>query len=199
MDIGNAVLSRWPIAARHAARLPAPDADDEGRLALHARVQTPEHQISFFTTQLASPIHASAARCRQVRALAGFVAAHRGGTAFPAVVTGDFNAWPDSEEIRLFGGYKTAPAVPGQVLLDAWEHADPAAPSATWDASNPYVAPGFDPSVRVDYIHVGPPGPAGIGHVRSIRRTGDGPVDDVWPSDHAAVIADLATQPVLRQ
>jgi hypothetical protein len=77
------------------------------------------------------------------------------------------------------------------VLLDAWEYADPAAPAATWDASNPYVAVG-DPSVRCDCIHVGPPGLGGLGHVRAVRRAGDGPVDGVWPSDHAAVVADLA-------
>ena len=107
------------------------------------------------------------------------------------MVTGDFNAWPDSDEIRLFGGYKTAAAVPGQVLLDAWEYASPEAPSATWDAANPFVAATFSPSARIDYIHVGPPGPGGLGTVRSIRRAGDGPVDGVWPSDHAAVVAEL--------
>ncbi|HSY00129.1 MAG TPA: endonuclease, partial [Streptomyces sp.] len=62
----------------------------------------------------------------------------------------------------------------------------------TWDRTNPYVAKSFGPSVRVDYIHVGPPGPGGIGHVRAVRRAGDGPVDGVWPSDHLAVVADLA-------
>lgn len=57
--------------------------------------------------------HASAVRRRQVVALAEFVAEHRGETPFPAVVTGDFNAWPDDDEIRLFGGYHTAPTVAG--------------------------------------------------------------------------------------
>ncbi|HEY1639704.1 MAG TPA: endonuclease/exonuclease/phosphatase family protein [Streptosporangiaceae bacterium] len=123
------------------------------------------------------------------------MAAHSCGAGFPAVVTGDFNAWPDSDEVRQFGGYKTAPAVPGQVFLDAWEYADPAQPAATWDAANPYVAAGFEPSVRVDYIHLGMPGPAGPGSVSSVRRAGDGPVDGVWPSDHAAVLADLRDRP----
>ncbi|WP_406404454.1 endonuclease/exonuclease/phosphatase family protein [Streptomyces sp. NBC_00879] len=192
VDVGNAVLSRWPIVDRAVLRLPAPEAYDDGRLALYARLDAPGHQVPFFTAHLTSVPHASAVRCEQVAALAGFVAAHRGGTRFPPVVTGDFNAWPDSDEIRLFGGYKTAPAVPGQVLLDAWEYAAPEAPSATWDAANPFVAATFSPSARIDYIHVGPPGPGGLGTVRSIRRAGDGPVDGVWPSDHAAVVAELA-------
>ncbi|MGI5399333.1 endonuclease/exonuclease/phosphatase family protein [Streptomyces sp. CA-135486] len=192
VDFGNAVLSRWPIVDRAVTRLPAAEGDDDGRLALHARLAAPTHQVPFFTTHLTSEIHASAVRCAQVAALAEFIAAHRGGTLFPPVVTGDFNAWPDSDEIRLLGGYKTAPAVPGQVLLDAWEYAAPSAPSATWDAANPYVAAAGDPSVRIDYIHVGQPGPGGLGRVRSIRRAGDGPVGGIWPSDHAAVVADLA-------
>ncbi|MDN0194033.1 endonuclease/exonuclease/phosphatase family protein [Streptomyces sp. S.PNR 29] len=192
VDIGNAVLSRWPVVEQDALRLPAPEELDDGRLALYARLDAPGHQVAFFTTHLTSAPHASAVRCRQVSALAEFVAGHRGGTDFPPVVTGDFNAWPDSDEIRLLGGYKTAPAVPRQVFIDAWEYADPSAPSVTWDTANPYVAAGREPSVRIDYIHVGPPGPAGLGHVRAVRRAGDGPVDGVWPSDHAAVVADLA-------
>ena len=39
----------------------------------------------------------------------------------------------------------------------------------------------------------GPPGPSGEGHVRAVHRAGDGPVDGVWPSDHAAVVADLVS------
>ena len=190
--IGNAVLSRWPVTGHDVLPLPAPPDLDDGRLALYARLAAPGHEVPFFTVHLTSALHASDVRRRQVTALAGFVARHREGTAFPPVVTGDFNAWPDSDEIRLFGGYRTAPAVPGQVFHDAWEYADPAAPSATWDRANPYVARGGSPSARVDYIHVGPPGPGRVGRVLGVRRAGDGPVDGVWPSDHAAVVAELA-------
>lgn len=193
VEIGNAVLSRWPVLESETLRLPAPPDLDDGRLALYARLAAPAHPVPFFTVHLTSQLHLSAVRGRQVTALAEFVAAHRAGTDFPPVVTGDFNAWPDSDEVRRFGGVRTAPVVPGQVFLDAWEYADPAAPSATWDHANPYVHPGLGPGVRVDYVHVGAPaGPGGIGTVLAVRRAGDGPVDGVWPSDHAAVVADLA-------
>ncbi|WP_376736364.1 endonuclease/exonuclease/phosphatase family protein [Streptomyces broussonetiae] len=192
VDVGNAVLSRWPVTEQAVLPLPAPDDLDDGRLALHARLAAPGGDIPFFTVHLTSAVHASAVRVRQVRALAAFVAEHRGDTPFPSVVTGDFNAWPDSDEVRAFSGTRTAPAVPGQVFLDAWEYADPAAPSATWDMANPYVAATHGPSVRIDYIHVGPPGPNGLGHVHTVHRACDGPVDDVWPSDHAAVVTELA-------
>jgi len=196
VEVGNAVLSRWPVVERAVLRLPAPAELDDGRLALHARLDAPGHQLPFFTAHLTSPLDASAVRCGQVTALAEFVAAHRSGTDFPPVVTGDFNAPPDSDEIRLLGGTRTAPIVPGQVLFDTWDYADPTAPSATWDHSNPYVHPGLGPRTRVDYIFVGgPAGPAGIGTVQGVRRAGDGPVEGVWPTDHAAVVADLAGAP----
>lgn len=191
VDIGNAVLSRWPVTDRRTLRLPAPADLDDGRLALFTRLATPSYDIPFFTTHLTSAPHASAVRCGQVTALAEFVAENRGDTPFPTVVTGDFNARPDSDEIRLFGGHPTAPVVPRQVFFDAWRYADPDAPSITWDRTNPYVGPGPEPGARIDYIHVGPPGVGGLGHVRGVRRAGDGPIDGVWPSDHAAVVADL--------
>ncbi|GGN14929.1 endonuclease/exonuclease/phosphatase family protein [Streptomyces fuscichromogenes] len=193
VQVGNAVLSRWPVVESEVLRLPAPRELDDGRLALYTRLAAPAHPVPFFTVHLTSQLHLSAVRVEQVTALAEFVAAHRAGTGFPPVVTGDLNAWPDSDEVRRFAGVRTAPVVPGQVFLDAWEYADPAAPSATWDNTNPYVHPGLGPSVRVDYIHVGAPaGPGGIGTVLTARRAGAGPVDGVWPSDHAAVVADLS-------
>ncbi|MFB9466047.1 endonuclease/exonuclease/phosphatase family protein [Streptomyces cinereospinus] len=192
VSIGNAVLSRWPVTEQAVLPLPAPADVDDGRLALYTRLAAPSCTVPFFTTHLTSGPAASATRCRQVTVLAEFVARHRDDSPFPPVVTGDFNAWPDSDELRLFGGSRTAPVVPGQVFLDAWECAGSGAPGHTWDPANPYVAAGGLPGARIDYVHAGPPGPDGLGRVRAVRRAGDGPVDGVWPSDHAAVVADLA-------
>lgn len=89
-DIGNAVLSRWPIAEHDRVELPIRDGDDDGRLALYARIDAPTHPVPFFTTHLTSAVDASALRCRQVDALAEFVATNSRGTDFPPVVTGDF-------------------------------------------------------------------------------------------------------------
>lgn len=177
VEIGNAVLSRWPVVERDALRMPAPEDVDDGRVALYARIATPGPHLPFFTAHLTSRPSASAIRCRQVTALTGFVAAHRGGTDHPPVVTGDFNAGPDSDEIRLFRG--------ADAFADAWDHADASAPATT-------LHPDRGPGARIDYIHVGAPAdPAGLGTVRRAWRAGDGPVDGVWPSDHAAVVADL--------
>lgn len=177
VDIGNAVLSRWPVREQATLLLPAPAELADGRMALYARLAAPSYDVPFFTTHLTSADDASAVRCEQVSALAEFVAAHRGDTVFPAVVTGDFNAEPDSPEVRLLGDH---------ALYDAWTHAAPSTPSATWNPAGP------NPYARIDYLHVGPPGPGGIGRVRAVRRAGAAPVAGVWPSDHTAVAADLS-------
>jgi endonuclease/exonuclease/phosphatase family metal-dependent hydrolase len=190
---GNAVLSRWPVVDRETLVLPVAGGRDDGRLALFTLLAAPGgRQVPFFTAHLNSEEPGSAVRCAQVRALARFVADRAGAGPVPPVVTGDFNAEPDSDEVRLMGGRQTAPAAPGLALLDAWQYADPATPAVTWNMAGPSSGAGPKPSARIDYVFVGPPGPGGLGRVRSVRRAGDTPVAGVRPSDHAAVVADLA-------
>jgi endonuclease/exonuclease/phosphatase family metal-dependent hydrolase len=106
------------------------------------------------------------------------------------VITGDLNAEPSSDELRLLGGVLTTPAVPGLVLQDAWRYADPGDPGFTWDHRNGYQAGSVIPDSRIDYILVGL-SRQGRGRVRSAALAGTTPVDGVWPSDHFAVLADL--------
>jgi len=186
---GNAILSRWPILADAAARLPTAGAD-EGRVAVHARVEAPGGVLPMFTTHLTHHPGASAIRLAQVRRLAGFIANHVADCAYPPVVTGDLNAEPASDELRLLGGSLTAPVVPGQVLVDSWRYADPADPGFTWDRRNGYQGASMIPDSRIDYILVGLP-KHGRGRVQSSRLAGNTPVDGVWPSDHFAVVTDL--------
>jgi endonuclease/exonuclease/phosphatase family metal-dependent hydrolase len=186
IDVGNAVLSRWPIGATAIG-----DVGGEGRTVLHARVDAPEGPVPVFTTHLDSNPDGSAARCAQVERLIPFVAAHRVGD-HPPVLTGDFNAEPGSDEVRRASGHLTAPIVPGFVMIDAWRFRDGADPGWTWDRRNPYVGQYWAPSSRIDYIMVGLPGSvAGRGRVERVGLAGTGPHDGVWPSDHFAVVADL--------
>ena len=187
--IGNAILSRWPIKAQAAEGLPV-SATDEARVAVHAMIDAPGGALPMFTTHLTYGLGRSALRVAQVRALATFVQEHSGGTAYPPVVTGDLNAEPGSDEIRLLSGLLTDPAVPGQVLLDSWRYATPGDPGFTWDLRNGYQADSVIPSSRIDYVLVGVPR-EGRGRVESVRLAGHAPVAGVWPSDHFAVVADL--------
>jgi len=187
--LGNAILSRWPITAQAEMRLPTGDIAG-GRVALHASIAAPGGVLPMFTTHLSYQPGASQVRTEQVRRLAEFMAAHGTDGDYPPVVTGDLNAEPGSDELRLLGGLLTAPAAPGLVLVDAWRYADPADPGFTWDRRNGYQAKSVLPDSRIDYILVGLPR-QGRGRVESTRLAGNAPVDGVWPSDHFAVVTDL--------
>jgi len=190
LSIGNAVLSRWPIALHAQADLPAGGLAGERRVAVHARIDTPGGALPMFTTHLTYGPGLSQVRTEQVRTLAQFVARHAADCAYPPVVTGDLNAEPGSDELRLLGGLATSPAVPGLVLIDAWRYAEPGDPGFTWDHRNGYQAGSAIPDSRIDYILVGLPR-QGRGKVRSVQLAGTAPVDGIWPSDHFAVVADL--------
>jgi endonuclease/exonuclease/phosphatase family metal-dependent hydrolase len=190
-EIGNAILARWPISDVSEVPLPCAGSGDRSRNALACVIGSPHGRLPVFTTQLTAAPWDSAARCQQVRALAQAVAA-RAREDFPPVVLGDLNAEPDSDEVRLLCGHKTAPAAPGLVLVDAWRYAAEEVPW-TWDRANPHVLATMEPSSRIDYVLVGLPDRRGRGHVRSARRIGAEPVDGVWPSDHAGVLAELET------
>jgi len=157
---------------------------------VHARVDAPGGALPMFTTHLTYGLGRSQVRVAQVRALAEFAAGHAADCAYPAVVTGDLNGEPGSDELRLLGGLVTAPAAPGLVLIDAWRYADPGDPGFTWDRRNGYQASSVLPDSRIDYILVGPH-LQGRGRVQSVRLGGTAPVDGVWPSDHFAVVAEL--------
>jgi endonuclease/exonuclease/phosphatase family metal-dependent hydrolase len=189
---GNAVLSRWPVAGVAHADLTVPQTGaPDGRRVLLAALDTPAGRLPFFTTQLSAFPGRSALRCAQVRRIAEFVAAHTPDTGLPPVVTGDLNAAPESDEVRLLEGFLTEPAVPDLLLVDAWRYAAPDDRGITWIRGNPHAAVTGEPDARIDYVLVGTPRGGGAALVSGARVVGDRPRDGVWPSDHAAVVADL--------
>lgn len=192
--VGNAILSRWPIEEPIAVNLPVGDGGNQGRLCLAANISSPTGRLPFLTTQLDSHPWGSAARVSQVRAVAGMVGAMQ-RTTYPPVVTGDCNAVAESDEMRLLEGHLTAPAVPGQVLVNAWRYAPPEDRGATWDPRNPHVAATGEPAARIDHVLVGLPRHNGAGRVLGATTFGTSPVAGAWPSDHAGVSVRLAAAP----
>lgn len=186
VDYGNAIVSRWPIVKSDFRKLPGV----HGRTSLAARVEAPFGTVPVLCTHLAAHPAASAERCDQVRTVVSHLADF-GRSEFPPVIGGDLNAEPDSDEVRLLGGYKTAPAVAGLFLYDAWRYADGDL-GWTWRRDNPNVPTAYGHNARVDYLHVGEFGTSGGGCIVDVQLAGDSPVDGVWPSDHLAVFADLA-------
>ncbi|MEL7208923.1 MAG: endonuclease/exonuclease/phosphatase family protein, partial [Actinomycetota bacterium] len=186
---GNAVVARWPIVDSGVRDLPDLDGDEEGRTVVRAEIDGPRGRVEAFSTHLHWRLHDGHVRQAQAAELCRFVAETRDGRTVPPIVGGDFNADPDSDEIRALTG-KRQTYVPRQAFIDAWEAAGEGA-GHTWSLDNPYAVLDLEPPRRIDYLLVGYPKRGGVGHVTDVRTSGLDPVDGVVPSDHLAVVADL--------
>ncbi|MEU4403009.1 endonuclease/exonuclease/phosphatase family protein [Streptosporangium sp. NPDC023963] len=185
---GLAVLSRWPIGAHESRKLTG--GPDTGGQVLYAGIDGPRGVIHVYVAALTWRPEHSGERQRQVREMAAFVAETRQRRQ-PTVLCGDFNADPDSDELRMLTG-KSAAAAPGLVFYDAWATAgtDPAG-GHTWAGANPWAAPALWPDRRIDHVLSAWPRRGGAGHPVRCEVIGDEPVGGVVPSDHYGVLADL--------
>ncbi len=193
INMGNAILSRWPILRSERRTLyGAPDADEK-RAVIYAEIDGPRGPIPIFTTHLNHLQFHSHIRQKQVTDIAQFIAA-QGKQRFPPVLCGDFNADPHSDEIRMLTGQTSVP-VAGLVFHDAFDFCNPGVSGYTWDNTNPYVAQVMEPDRRIDYIFTGWHKGRGAGHVTDCRIVGNtavaGTDGDVWASDHHALLAEL--------
>jgi len=190
IDVGVALLSRWDLHEVESRPLPVPAGEKPENVVLKAEVAGPRGPFLVFGTHLAPFPHRSQLRQEQVRALASFVADCQ-PQPYPAIVCGDFNAPPESDEIRLLTGVGE-PAAPNLVFFDAWSMAGDGSPGYTVARVNPNASPLLMPDLRWDYIFVSwPSGLGGAGHPVSASLEGTDESNGVVPSDHYAVVADL--------
>jgi endonuclease/exonuclease/phosphatase family metal-dependent hydrolase len=194
LEFGNAVASRWPLAGAETQRLPD-RGDGETRAALHVDVAAPFGRVAFTCTHLHWRFHHGDTRLRQVQELAPRLIARRPKGGFPPLLVGDFNAEPDSDEIRfLTGGH----AIGGKTLYfhDAWRVAGTGGDGTTWSNRNPWARLALEPNRRIDYVFSGYPTPRGLGLLERCAVVCDDEVEGVWPSDHFGVYAELRTEPL---
>ncbi|UBU09724.1 endonuclease/exonuclease/phosphatase family protein [Nonomuraea gerenzanensis] len=187
-----AVLSRWPVVRQEDRLLPGgPPPEKKGGVlpgrALFCELDGPRGPLQVFSVMIgAYRLGDSQARQEQVRALAAFVQ-EVSSRRHPTLVCGDFNAPPDSDEMRMLTGRAATP-VPGLVFYDAWEVAGDGGPGHTWSNANPWARPGLYPDRRFDYVLSAWPRAGGAGHPVRCEVVGDGPEPG---SDHYAVLAEL--------
>jgi endonuclease/exonuclease/phosphatase family metal-dependent hydrolase len=199
-DVGftNAVLSRWPLTPIADEALPNADGSPGHRRIVAASVPTPWGDWPVASTHLDHRFDASATRERQCRRMLELAAQWRGDPTadLPLIVGADVNAVADSDEVRLLTGRRAG--VAGVVFSDAWEQTGQG-DGWTWRRDNPHSADSAWPDRRLDYILVSWPRPKPVGNPMRSWLAGCEPVDvagvPVWPSDHAAVISELATPP----
>ena len=188
IGFGNAILSRWPIAATDTRQLFGFEETGELRRVLYARINGPRGDIHLFCTHLNWRYEQSHIRQKQVEDVAGFVKENTSGK-MPPILCGDFNAEPMSDEIRRLTGLATS-ATEGMSFHDAWIAAG-GDEGYTWSNENPFAASEFEPNRRIDYIFAGHPKARGRGQVTQIKITGNSAVNRIWPSDHFALVAEL--------
>jgi endonuclease/exonuclease/phosphatase family metal-dependent hydrolase len=157
--------------------------------AVHVVVDGGRGPIQLFLAMLDYPLDASALRRAQVRELARFIQ-EVGRNRYLTVLCGDFNAGPDSDEIKMLIG-QSATAVPGLVFYDAWEVAGDGTPGHTWSNGNPLAALGLYPNRRFDYVFSAWPRLGGVGHPVRCELLGVRPLGEPQLSDHYGVAADL--------
>jgi len=183
---GNAIASRWPIMSRAELILP----NDETRAVLCCTIESPIGPVCFGSTHLNWRVDHGVIRERQVVALVDHLSSVCDSIEFPPILVGDFNAVPESAEIRYLKGLQS---IDGKsvYLRDAWAHAGDGSEGLTWSRRNPYVTQWLDPERRIDYIFVGLPQPDGLGEILSCKIVCASEHKGVWPSDHFGVYAEI--------
>jgi len=196
---GLAILARHPIARHQAVRLPDPR-PNEARILLSAQLDTPAGPIWVHTTHLHYRLDDGLARERQVVAIdAAIRALGRGNADAPQILCGDFNATPDSDEIRFLRGLTTLDGRRTH-FQDAWLrlHPEPppgAGPAAgiTWSSENELTRPlrSLDLDRRIDHIYVTSRKQDGRGTVVRCEVVLTEREVGLCASDHYGVLAEI--------
>jgi endonuclease/exonuclease/phosphatase family metal-dependent hydrolase len=197
--LGNAVLSRHPMHERRIVELPA-GAGDEPRSMLHVEVETPLGALPVFVTHLNWRPDHGRVRLAQVRFIQEQIdeLVPPDPATLPPVLLGDFNAEPDSDEMRFLRGLSVVDGH-STYFADAWLYAGDGTLGATFDRNNDYARTARLPSRRIDYILVRGPDSALRGEPAHTELAFAMPdIYDgarVWPSDHFGLYSDLWLAP----
>jgi endonuclease/exonuclease/phosphatase family metal-dependent hydrolase len=185
---GFGLVSRWPM--RDPIRRPLRREDGSGfGEAIHVVVEGDRGPIQLFVAGLDFPLDGSATRQTQIRQLLTFMAEVT-RRRHPIFLCGDFNAGPESDEIRMLTGRSAVP-VEGLVFYDAWEVAGDGTAGYTWSNVNPIAAAGLYPDRRFDYIFSAWPRRHGVGHPTHCSLLGVRLPHEQQLSDHYGVSASL--------
>jgi endonuclease/exonuclease/phosphatase family metal-dependent hydrolase len=187
---GNAALSRWPIGQSRTIELPR-CGTEEKRTLLFAEVHAPFGRVPFFVTHLNWKFDEGHVREAQVREIVACVESLASGGSFPAILVGDFNAEPESDEIRFLRGLTTLGGTRRVYFQDAFALAGDGSPGFTFSRRNPFAAPLREPDRRIDYVFVHGRDDRFRGEPLEARVCFDAPVEGTFPSDHFGVVADL--------
>ncbi|MEM9200255.1 MAG: endonuclease/exonuclease/phosphatase family protein [Actinomycetota bacterium] len=200
LRFGSAIVAREPVehVATHA--LPVEPGDPSvvaiGWELLHARVGP----LDIFSTHLCAAPKDANHRRLQVQAIDRHIKDARGPSDLnpwdptrpgtPPILCGDFNAEPESDEIRFLCGFTPLGGV-DTFYQDAWRVAGDERSGFTNDWRNPFGDGLNIHRKRIDYVFVGDPfmRPGKGGRVLESHVVLDEIVDGIPLSDHLGVLA----------
>lgn len=190
---GLAILSRHPIAEHRVTPLPVPRAR-EARILLSAGIDTPAARVWLHCTHLHYRLDDGVARERQVVAIDEVVRDLGAGApdAPVHVLCGDFNATPDSDEIRFLRGLTTL-AGRRTFYQDAFGRVHPGADGFTWctEVGAARARRSIDWDRRLDYVFVSARRKDGRGTVLDAQVVLGERQDGTAASDHHGVLAEI--------
>lgn len=191
---GNAIMSRWPIDATHDRDLtsnPPGRIDEVQRIVVHARTNS----YDVFSTHLVWRYEEGNIREREVVELDDAIREWSDPNgALPPILGGDFNAEPDSTEIRFLTG---STSIDGRSTYyqDAWRVAGGRGNGFTWDNRNINAAAEREPDRRIDYIFSGwrKDDTKGAGRIAFACVVCDRALTGAFASDHFGLFAEIET------
>ena len=200
--MGSAVLSAWPVEIVATHPLPLHPDKPAPHMFTYELVHARTAGLDLFSTHLAAAPVEGYHRRLQVQAIDRIIREARGPDelnpwstdrpSMPPILCGDFNAEPDSDEIRFLCGLTSLDGN-DTFYQDAWRVAGDGSPGYTNHWHNRLGANLNIHRKRIDYVFVGDP---------FVRRGSGGRVvdaqvvldrvEDEWPpSDHAGVLAEI--------
>jgi endonuclease/exonuclease/phosphatase family metal-dependent hydrolase len=182
IDLGIAVLSRWPILDEQIAVMPARHRDWDP-VALTVRVDHPAGPLPVVAACLDYGVPFTDDRIAQGTFVVDLATDPRFDGPCPVLLMGDLNAAVDSPVLRRAR----------DVLTDAWSAGQGPADAVTLPSSHPSAPLEAGPQLvdqRIDHIFFRPGREDQHVLVEGVQLAGE-PVAGVHPSDHRAVVADL--------
>lgn len=195
---GLAILSKRPPTVRDFCELPYTSGRSR-RICLGAQLEAEDQPFWVFTTHLAWRMTDGVLREQQVVAVDEFVRS-RSAQGIVSILTGDFNAAPDTDEMRFLRGLTSLDGKRAY-YQDAFVTCNPKASGHTWVSSNPYtrLMEWLERDRRLDYIYVTPRTRSGTGWVASSRLVCTEPdTRGIWCSDHFGVMAEVVVRQAAR-
>jgi endonuclease/exonuclease/phosphatase family metal-dependent hydrolase len=182
VELGVALLSRWPILRQEAVVMPARHRSWDP-VILSAVVEHPAGPLPIQVACLEHAITYSDDRQKQAAVLADLATDPATDGPCPSLAVGDLNAAAESAVLRPLT----------DVLTDAWPAGGGAEDAISLPSTHPSAPLEAGPDLvdrRIDHVFFRPGHEDQLVNVESVTIVGDA-VDGVFPSDHRAVVCDL--------